>query len=543
MATKGTSYGSVNFSLPEGADPLGIGVPDLGRSSYDPIATIQAGWDRSRQERLIQKEMDQRNYERFRETLPDVDTVNRNIAAKLNKDMVEMGSLFKQQQEAGGLAKFARTEKGGKVSARLSELENKIATDIPIYNNYADAYRKDLAILRNPQHNEKIDWDLTKDNINRMNEAQDVAGFAQPFVDNGGSLVVYKPEPQDIIGYAKKVGSMLEGSDIMSHDINIDPLTNTMTTTQVTGANPEQVHKAYQTGYDMATPAMQNAINRLYENAPDKKNADGIVIEPREWWANQFSGFHGTTTKKTTSRLAKGEKDEPTGMGGGIARNADGTINLAAAKTPIMMKQISTTPAQYTKNWRGKEKLVSEAATDAAEMEFDAYNLPLTGIDAVFDAMTPAEALDSSTGREPDRTRIGSHKGAAVSFMPTYNGPDDLPIDIEVTDEDGNTVTKKYTVRPGKPIPLAAQRALIKQGVLMSYEPYLLTKSVYGAAQEEKTMGAISWSDYVSKHGKTIITPWSSIDNEFLTKMGAEEYEIAELQKVMREFHGQLNTP
>ena len=91
MATKGTSYGDVNFSVPEGADPLGVGVPDLGRSSYDPIATIQAGWDRSRQDRLIRKDREQRNYEQFQQTLPTVDSVNKNLASIQNKKIMEMG--------------------------------------------------------------------------------------------------------------------------------------------------------------------------------------------------------------------------------------------------------------------------------------------------------------------------------------------------------------------------------------------------------------------------------------------------------------------
>ena len=543
MATKGTSYSDVNFSVPQGADPLGVGVPDLGRSSYDPIATIQAGWDRSRQDRLIRKEMDQRNYEQFQKSLPTVDSVNKNIASKMNQKIMEMGSLFKQQQGAGGLDKFARTEDGGKVTAKLSQLENEIATDIPIYNNYAEAYKKDLTVLRSPENRDKIDWRLTNENIKRMNEAEDVTEFAQPFVDNGGTLTVFKPEPQDIIGYAKQVGSMIEGTDIMSHDIKIDPLTNTMTTTQVTGADPKRVHEAYQTGYEMAKPNMKNAINALYEASPDKKNADGIVMDPGEWWANKFSGLHGTTTKKTTTRLPKTKDEtEPSGLGGGVPRLDDGSMDIQSMMEPIIMNVGSSTDPLYQKRRFGKgEKLVAEGTSDREEKEFISYNMPLTGINEVFDTMTPADAIDSSTGEEPDRTKVASHKAASVSFMPTYNGQGNMPVEVEVEDENGNKRTKKYTVVPGKPIPKEVQLALIKQGVPMTYEPYLITLSVYGAALEEKGTGSMPWSDYISKHGKTIVTPWSSIDNAFLTKMGAEKYQIDDLKKNMAEMYGKIN--
>jgi len=540
MATKGTKYSDVSFSTPEGADPLGIGVPDLGRSSYDPIETIRSGWEASRQERLIKGDRDIATYQSYMENMPTVEGINKQIASTLNKELVEMGGLFKQQQEAGGFGGFAKTATGQKATARLSELENKIATDVPIYKHYSGQATDDLKVIRNPANKDKIDWELTNALVEAMQTAGNVEEFAQPFANNAGSLVVFKPEPQDIIGYATKVGSMIEGEEVISSDIKIDPRTNTMTTTQVTGADPEIIHKAYQTGYEFAEPNMRNAIDSLYEAAPDKKNADGIVMDAKEWWANKFSGLHGTTTTEKVSRLPKAKEDKPSGLGAGIPR-IDGEMDTESMMEPIIMKSATITPAQYEMNWRGKKKEVSPETTDTEEMEFESYNMPLTGIDEVFDAMTPADAIDTSTGAEPDRTKIGSHKAVSSSYMPTYNGEGDIPVEYEVTDAQGNKVTKKYTVKPGKPIPMAVQRELIKRGVPMSYEPYLLTISVYGAAQEEKAMGAISWSDYVSKHGKTVITPWSSINNAFLTKMGAEEYQIADLKKNMLEMYNKLN--
>ena len=519
---------------------MGIGVPDLGKSSYDPIATIRAGWEKSRQERMMNKELDQRNYEQYIKSMPTVEGINKKIASKYNKDLVQMGALFKQQQAAGGLAKMAKTPEGENVTAKLSELENKMATDIPIHNHYAEQYKKDLAVMRGANR-DKIDWELTNQNVQRMNEAEDVTEFAQPFVDNAGTLVVYKPEPQDIIGYAKKVGSMVEGSDVMSHEIKVDPITNTMTTTQITGADPKKVHEAYRIGYEMAEPNMKNAIDSMYEVAPDKRNADGIVMDPKEWFANKFSGLHGTTTTKKTSRLPKDDQGEPTGLRGGIPRTDDGSIDLAAANQPIVMKSQTITPATYKTNWRGKKKEETPEMQQADEMEYEAYNIPLSGIDEVFDSITPADAIDTSTGAEPDRTKIGSHKAASISFMPTYNGSDNLPMEYEHVDKEGNRSTKKYTVRPGKPIPTQVLKAMINQGIPLTYEPYLLTKSVYGAAQEEKSMGTVSWSDYVSKHGKTIITPWASVNNAYLAKMGAEEYDLQEIKKYMAEMYGVLN--
>jgi len=533
---KGTSYSDVNYSVPEGADPLGIGVPDLGKSSYDPIATIRHGWESSRLDRAQKRDLDQRSYQSYMKNMPTVEGVNQKITKDLNKSLGKMGALFKQKQGAGGFAGFAKGPEGGDLSAELASLENKVAGEIPIYNSLSKQYEKDYAAIRSGANQDKIDRKLTQANIDRMQNADNLADFAAPFSDNGGTLVVYKPEPQDIIGYAKQVGSMIEGTDLMSHDIKVDPLTNTMTTTQVTGADPEIVHKAYQTGYEMAKPNMRNAIDGFYEAATDKKNADGVVMDAKEWFANKFSGLHGTTTTKKTSRLAKEKEPESSGLGAGVPR-IDGEIDIDSMMEPIVMKATSSTDATYRTNVWGKQKEVTPATSEAEEMEFESYNMPLTGVDEVFDSMTPSDAIDTSTGSEPDRTKIGSHKAASVSYMPTYNGEGDIPVEYE----DKNGDKKKYTVKPGKPIPIVIYSELIKQRVPMSYEPYLLTSSVYGASQEEKAMGAISWSDYVSKHGKTVITPWTSINNAFLTKMGAEEYQIAELQKNMVEMYNKLN--
>jgi len=540
MATKGTSYSDVNFSVPAGADPLGIGVPDLGKSSYDPIQTIRYNLETKRIKKVTDRQMDQKEYMDYMDRMPTVEGVNANISRSLNKDVVQLSSMFKQDQEAGDWSGLAKTKGGEDLKMAMGRLENKVASDVPIYKHYSDVYEKDLSVIRNPTNREKIDWELTDANVEAMNQAKSVDEFAQPFAENGGSLVVFRPEPQDIIGYAKKVGSMIEGEQVMGSDIKIDPLTNTMTTTQVTGADPKIVHKAYQIGYEMAEPNMKNAIDASYEVATDKKNADGVVMDAKEWYANKFSGLHGTTTSEKTSRLPKADEDTPSGLGAGIPR-VDGVIDTQAMMEPIIMKSSSTTPATYTTNWRGKKKEDTPETSSSEEMEFESYNMPLTGVDEVFDAMTPADAIDTSTGSEPDRTKVGSHKAASVSYMPTYNGDGDVPVELEVTDAQGNKKVKKYTVKPGKPIPMEVQRELMKQGIAMSYEPYLLTRSVYGAAQEEKAMGSISWSDYVSKHGKTVITPWSSINNAFLTKMGAEEYEINELKSSMAEMYNQLN--
>lgn len=546
---KGTKFSDVNYSVPEGADPLGIGVPDLGRSSYDPIATARQGWENMRQERMMNREMDQQNYQSYLKNMPTPEGVNQKITRSLNKDLGKMGDLFQQKQRAGGFEGFAKGPGGDPLSEELAVLENKVASDIPMYNNYSAAYTKDVGVMRNPNNMEKIDWELTNKNVEAMNEADNVNDFAQPFINNGGSLVVMKPEPVDVMTtVTDKLKQYMPEEMVQKIRESWDPNMNKMRVDTIEGVDPAMLERNMLKVYDdMQQPGYEkysNAIASAYRNAPEteKVTDDKIPIDEKAWFVGRYSPEYADRIKRTYVAKAKDvDEEQPSGLGAGIPR-INGEIDTDAMMEPIIMKVSSTTAAQYKDRRFGKgQKKIAEEATTAEETEFESFNMPLTGIDEVFDAMTPADAIDTSTGTEPDRTKIGSHKAASTSYMPTYNGESDIPVEIEVTDEAGNKKTKKYIVKPGKPIPMVVQKELIKKGIPMSYEPYLLTRSVYGAAQEEKAMGAISWSDYVSKHGKTVITPWASINNAFLTKMGAEEYQIQELQANMLEMYNKLN--
>ena len=68
---------SVDFNIPEGADPMGIGILDLGKSSYDPIETIQRFNENRRQNRLIRDERRREDYRYYMDRLPPKGPINR----------------------------------------------------------------------------------------------------------------------------------------------------------------------------------------------------------------------------------------------------------------------------------------------------------------------------------------------------------------------------------------------------------------------------------------------------------------------------------
>ena len=547
MATEGTKYSDVNFSVPAGADPLGVGIPDLGKSTYDPIESIRYQTEAKTRKEMFNREMDYREYQDFMSRMPTVKGTKAEISRTLNNEVQKMGELFLEQQKAGDFAGIQKTTGGKNAQAELSRLQSKIATDVPIYNHYSDQMDKDIAVTREKGNIDRIDWELTNENMKAAEKGAKsgtVEGFARPFAENGGSLIVWKPEEADMLGWVKdSVDTFAPGVDVSIISQGMDPSGHYQTSSLET-KDQTRIHDAIIKGYANAPRAVRNQIERMFASAPKAEKTaviDGVSvpIEADEWYARKFAPKYGE--KVTTKQAAVKDSDTtPSGLGGGIPR-IDGEMDVEAMMEPVVMVTGSTTNATYRTNWRGKQKEVSPETTSKEELEFESYNIPLTGIDEVFDTMTPADAIDTSTGEEPDRTKIGSHKAASVSFMPTYNGEDDLPVEMEITDENGQKRTKKYIVKPGKPIPMDVQRELIKQGVALTYEPYMLTSTIYGAAQEAKAMGSVEWQEYVSKHGTTVVTPWRSITNAFLAKMGAEEYQINELKQNMAEMYGKLN--
>lgn len=550
MAAKGTSYSDVNFSVPEGADPLGIGVPDLGRSSYDPIATIASGWENTRQERLIKGDRDQASYQQYLKSMPTVEGVNQNISRKLNQKMVKMGGLFKQRQKAGPFGKWAKTDEGGNLTAELSRLENEVATDIPIYNHYSSVYEKDLATMRSGANKDKIDWELTNQNVKRMNEAKDVTEFAQPFADNGGTLVVFRPEEADMIGWVKdSIDTFAPGVDTEVLSQGKDPNTGKWRTTTLETKDQKRIYDSIIKGYANAPMAVKNQVDRMYATAPasDKRDENGVVMEPDAWYASQFAPEWGKKTSTTQTTIDEGTGKEAA-PGYGMARNEDGSLNIAQNTSTIRMGTPVSTETKTVKRTRsfGKNKgqpVYNEPTTtqESRNVDYSTVSIPLTGFDKTFDVYSHGSAIDTETGKPIDKSKSSTHKAVRIDFIPVWRG-ETKTIQAETTDDNGNVTKETWTLKPGDKIPMDIQEQLQEENQNFNYEPFLLSSSIYGPAIEEKALAAgLSWEEYVSRHGKTAITPWSKSNRELLVKMKAAKYDPTELEKLIKEIDQKLN--
>lgn len=543
---KGTSYSDVNFSVPEGADPLGIGVPDLGRSSYDPIESIRSGWEASRQERMMNKEMDQQDYQAYMKNMPTVEGINSNISKKLNRDVVELSSMFKRDQKAGGFGGFAKTKDGESLQQKMGQLETKIAKDIPIYNHYSEQYGKDQAVMRSGANKDKIDWEMTMENVDAMNNAEDVQGFAQPFANNGGSLVVFRPEEADMIGWVKSsIDTFAPGMDSSILAEGKDPNTGKWKTTTMETKDQKRIYDSIIKGYANAPRAVKNQVQRMYDKAPaaNKQNADGVVMGADAWYASQFAPEWGTKTSVSQTTIDDGTEKQAA-PGYGIPVREDGSLDLQAITSTIGMKTTVGKDEQTVKRTkRNGQKVYNKATTKeaAVDAEYSTISVPLVGFDKTFEMYNHKSAIDTSTGKAPAEDRSSQHKAVRLDYMPVWRG-EEKTVPFETEAENGDIVKETYTLKPGDRIPMNVQEKLQNESASFNYEPFLMTSSMYGPAIEDKALAAgLSWEEYVSRHGKTTLIPWEKANRELLVKMKASKYDPAELEKIMKQIDKQLN--
>lgn len=544
MATKGTKYSDVNFNVPEGADPLGIGVPDLGVSSYDPIATIRAGWLKNREERLIKAEQRREDYQKFLETLPTFEAINQKVAGKLNERVIEMGRLAHQRYKSGAWSPFAKTETGASTERELQRMQKEVITEGQLYNAMLPKYKAAEKYLSDPENIEKIDMDLTRRNMSAFTEAEDIDAMNRALTK---PLVVLKPEPVELNEYLNKMIDMyIPGEDKGLVSSVFDPEMNKWKLTEVTYKDPDRVIRGMRKIYRNMEDKYKNEVNRRYlQPETIKETKDGVPISEEDWFISQYVPEYA---KKLDVQTVAAKEEKETGLG--ILRGAEGDLNLQEMQTTREIgTKVQATTLPYIRTRRGGKIKYGEPeeGEEGVPMSYNSVSLPLSGIDAGFIDYIDNTYLETATGNQPELGRVATHSPVSIDFMPVWEGPPQI-IDAEWKDEETGDLKKEaITINPGDRIPNEIEAELISRQVKggkdqITYKPFLITNAVYGATITEKDLGPISWEDYMSKHGKATIMPFDKGRRAFYAALLKKGYNTAEIEEAIRELDDRLNS-
>lgn len=293
-------YSDMNFSVPEGVDPIAIGVFDTGKSSYDPLKTIDEGWERQRQNRMIKDEQRREDYKSFIKNLPTFDAFNIRLSSDLNDKVQKMREYAERKYKAGQFSPFLKTEKGpeGKnVEKELKRMEREIMTIAPFYEKAAKAYDTALSTAKNPKLQDKINQKLTWENLDKIANAKTVDEMAQALSKNP---VVFKPTPIDMLKYFNdQFDTLVSKADQELLGIRKDPKTGLIISE--TGLAENKARNAGMQVYRnaMRDENMANWITENYQQAKSfglTKDRNGMDMDQMEWYLKEHMPQLATTS-------------------------------------------------------------------------------------------------------------------------------------------------------------------------------------------------------------------------------------------------------
>lgn len=507
-----------------GPDPLGIGVPDLGRSSYDPLEQIRTGFERSRQERMIRQKERREDYQKFMEDLPTYEAINQNVAGRLNEKVKAMGDLALQKYKSGDFSPFAKTPTGEKTVAELGRLERETIEEGQAYEALLPVYKKARDFAANPANQEKIDWEETQKRMGAFVGAEDVKGMADAASQN---LVVLKPEPVELNKWITERAAELIPEDDIQTSVVKDEETGQVITTKRKFKNPTKAANTYKDIYRNADQSEQrfvNAVNKDFERAV--KRNDPLAVDefgnPRpveDFFAAKYVPEYANQITKTTKAIPKGGKLK---IDLGIQKDEDGNLVMPEMTTSTYKMKIG--------------------GGDAQDYDFPIiYEAPISHI---FKKGIPwsvsNKTINTETGEPPAKVGSSSeNKPMHIQFQPIAN----KSISWSYTNEQGEEVP--VTVKKGEYIPNQLYTALKAAGQQGDYtiRPMVASQTLFKKTQEGGGGLSFSKDGQIPKDSfyQQTLTPWEDVKDILLQWAKSEDVDLTEDFKKLNQIAKDLN--
>jgi len=533
-------------------DPLGIGVPYYGETtSFDPVEYIRrrreerkADYEANKAQRLSDK---QRAAEDFRKQIKPPEAWETEAYKGLSEEALAISREYQDEVLKGGFNPMGNRESDLATRAKYDKRMAELQQDFDLYKLMKPKYDYAYQQANDVNKQELIDRDLTKKNLDDLYNAPDIKTKADIL---SGDVIVFKPKPVEVMDeLSKAFNAFIPDLDKNITSEDFDPKSGLWRTETLEKMDPAKLDKAMDQVWGSLSERVQNEFARRFEAAPaSEKTAkiDGteIPLSAKEWFKSKYSPQYAEKMGVSYRNVPKAEDKEKFDWNW-PSRNADGSLNVEDMADVITINSARTateTPVKRVKRngevvYRDSEK--KEVSEPAA---FNTVSIPLTAFPEPFEMYIHGQAIDTETGSTPPLGKSAVHTPVRLDFMPTWTG-DPQEITIEDTKEDGTKVEKSYTLNPGDRIPQDIEDELQKKGMKFRYEPYLMTSSVYGASlQDVNITGDLSWQQYVSRNGKTMIVPWSKAKNEFINKMMSKKHDVSKLVNLINEMDTQLNS-
>jgi 6-pyruvoyl-tetrahydropterin synthase len=533
---KGTSVSSVNFSIPEGADPMGIGIPDLGRSSYDPIESIRNGWETARQDRLIKSQERREDWKAQKAEIPTYQNFNRKVAGKLNQKAVKIGEYVDQQYRAGQFWPFARTKDGSKTYQKLEQAKGELADEGEAFNNILlPAYKNALDIINDPKNEKLLDQDYTKAQMKKFTETDDI----EEMMRLKDKLYAFKPTAVNMAREVKsRLNDYLPEETIKEVDRVFDPLTGKIEITETTGIDRAELERAMLKVYDdmkFDNDENINYINRAYKNAPksDKVTDDGVPIDEKAWFVGRY--VPGYADKIKTSFVAKSDDGggfDWKSLFGGVSFD-NGSLVMGS---PTVKSLTRTRTRKSQTNSGTRRNPVYEDEEYKTNEQYYAYTVNLQGvIDKPFAVESSTDTYNQQSGERIPAGMVAYEQPTNVSMMPIAKD------NSVVTMPDGETIA----VKKGEPIRKEVYDQMQKDKSLdnVYWDWFVTSASSIKKTTDDQTEAVrnpLYGDDYIPTHMITTIRPWNDAKKAILTET-AGKFDLSEMANAMEQMKKEKN--
>lgn len=541
-------YSSINFSSPAGADPLGIGVPDLGRSTYDPLATIRRGFDEMRQERMLEKQRGYMEYQKTLELLKPFEAINAKVGGMLNKELVDLANLAHEKYMAGEWSMITPKKGQESIDSEMSRRENEIMQKGARYNTLLAKYKNAEEVLADPKNRELIDQRLTARNLQNFYSADNLEDMERA---TAGGLVVYKPKPLEMSKWiADAIKTFAPDYKQYSQKIGIDPDTGNVVIQDVTEKEASSIRRAIEKRYKLSKtgggdPRYASYIDEQYQAAPEyEKEKNGIKLTAGEWFADKYAPEYPTKTKTREQKVSGSEKKQQVAEAWKkILPEAEPEPVTVSVNTPMIVKTTTTEQPGKLGAWLGKEpKKVTKEEPQTKPMNYRFYGqVNLGGIfTKPFQGYVGDNSLDTETGTPATGSKFTVQKLGSIAFAQYYSGKEK---DISIPVKDPQTGQEKeivYHLVPNMPLPQEVADYLARQGEDLGYKPYLINPASYLKSAEEMDKmpykeKEIAVMNYIGGFNKTLITPFEGqYKKSILDLLNGQGIDTAPLERYLQ---------
>jgi hypothetical protein len=521
-----------NFNVAPGVDPMGIGVPDYGRSSFDPVEFVRRTWDEAQLKQAFGKKEE---YDRFQKQLGALPEKAKAWEQKSINDINNLRSqvesiesdLYKRGVYKSG---YVPTGKDEKDMTKRDTMVDALRTKIGLYNQEGKWYDQDVKMIRDLATKGEIDEGLTMQRMDEYYNLGTAEEKAARRADITKPLIVMRPKEVD------KLKAIAEGANtflrnVIGTEVTPQTLQSGEYLKTIETADPVLVERGMGQMWDAFPEEYKNSFIRDYDKAPksEKTAIEGdaeITITPKDWFISKWAP--------------------------GYAKK----INLKSIKKPSeftfnwnnVLPQKNKQTGQYDLSGLKGVKTYATEATPSGMQKLN-YNaeavMPLNNVFGTKEMMlqnTP-NTINTTTGQKEDET------------MALRNIPYELaihPVAVQKTefvDKDG----KKWTFEKGERIPADIQRQMDeinrqeqKPKYLYKHETFMNSQTYYRQITETGEMARVMKDfdrlpDDTASYMVTTTRPWKEALNALKSEAIARKIDLQPLINWVNEVEGQLN--